>query len=86
MKAFKDKYSQEYRTTECTRIMLKYPDRIPVIVELVKGSKLNLDKNKFLVPNDLTVGQFMYVIRTRIHVDPDEAIFLFVNNTIPTKL
>jgi len=43
----------------------------------------NIDKKKYLVPADLTVGQFVYVIRKRIKLAPERAIFIFVNNTLP---
>ena len=36
-----------------------------------------------MVPADLTVGQFVYVIRKRISIPSDKAIFIFVNNTLP---
>jgi len=32
---------------------------------------------------DLTVGQFVYVIRKRIAIPSEKAIFIFVNNTLP---
>ena len=32
---------------------------------------------------DLTVGQFVYVIRKRISIPSDKAIFIFVANTLP---
>jgi len=35
------------------------------------------------VPNDLTVGQFIYVIRKRIKLSPEQAIYIFVDNTLP---
>lgn len=35
------------------------------------------------MPADLTVGQFVYVIRKRIKVGPEKAIFMFVKNTLP---
>jgi GABA(A) receptor-associated protein len=35
------------------------------------------------VPADLTVGQFVYVIRKRIKLTPEKAIFVFVNGTLP---
>ena len=38
---------------------------------------------RYLVPADLTVGQFVYVIRKRIKVSSEEAIFMFVKNTLP---
>ncbi len=36
-----------------------------------------------MVPADLTVGQFVYVIRKRIKVDQNTNIFIFVNNILP---
>ena len=38
---------------------------------------------RYLVPSDLTVGQFVYVIRKRIKVSPEKAIFMFVKNVLP---
>jgi len=32
---------------------------------------------------DLTVGQFVYVVRKRIKLSPEKAIFVFVKNTLP---
>ena len=43
----------------------------------------DIDKNKYLVPADLSVSQFMHVIRKRIKLPSEKAIFIFVNNTIP---
>ena len=43
--------------SESTRILSKYPDRIPVIIK-TKNQKLAkmLKKNKFLVPQDLSIA------------------------------
>jgi GABA(A) receptor-associated protein len=38
---------------------------------------------RYLVPADLTVGQFVYVVRKRIKLSPEKAIFIFVKNTLP---
>ena len=44
----------------------RYPDRIPVICEKDPRSDIPpVDKRKYLIPMDLTVGQFVYVIRKR---------------------
>lgn len=67
-------------------IRAKHPDRIPVIVDRRVGdsSLPEIDKKKFLVPSDLTIGQLMYVIRKRIKLAPEQAIFLFVaTGTLP---
>ncbi|KAF1335399.1 Autophagy-like protein 8, partial [Globisporangium splendens] len=37
------------------------------------------DRIPVLVPADLTVGQFVYVIRKRIKLSPEKAIFIFIN-------
>lgn len=77
---FKKKHSFEERLIESKRIILKYPDRIPIILEQSKSSGLpELDKQKYLVPRDLTMGQFSYVIRKRIKLPSNKAMFLIVN-------
>lgn len=81
---FKKTYPFEKRSEEVARIRQKYPDRIPMIVECVKGSEIPvIDKTKFLVPEDLTVGQFVYVVRRRIKLNPEKAIFIFFQNVLP---
>lgn len=35
------------------------------------------------MPGDLTAGQFVYVVRKRIKLSAEKAIFVFVNNTLP---
>lgn len=82
--SFKEKHTFEQRQKNFERVYEKYPTRIPVIIEKNVGSKINdIDKIKFLVPNDQTVGQLIYIIRKRIQLKPNEAIFVFVNNTLP---
>jgi GABA(A) receptor-associated protein len=74
----------EKRKSEAERIRQKYPDRVPVICEKADRSEIpDIDKKKYLVPADLTVGQFHYVIRKRIKLAPEKALFLFCSNSIP---
>ncbi|GAY41925.1 hypothetical protein CUMW_063080 [Citrus unshiu] len=55
-----------------------------VIVEKAERSDIpTIDKKKYLVPADLTVGQFVYVIRKRIKLSAEKAIFIFVDNVLP---
>lgn len=79
--------SLEERKAESERMVSKYYDRVPIIVEksLTKNNNLpDIDKHKYLVPKDLTVGQFLHVIRKRIKLDSTTALFIFVNkNVIP---
>lgn len=62
----------------------KYPSRCCVVVGRVDNSPVpDIDKHKFLVPQDLSVGQFMYVLRSRMQLRPEQSIFMFVGNSIP---
>ncbi|CCF43135.1 autophagy-like protein 8 [Colletotrichum higginsianum] len=57
---------------------------VQVICEKVEKSDIaTIDKKKYLVPADLTVGQFVYVIRKRIKLSPEKAIFIFVDEVLP---
>ena len=81
-----DSIKSRYTKSEADRVLTKYPDRIPVIVSRSKSTSDDtpeIDKNKYLVPADLTVGQFMYVIRKRLSLPPQKALFIFVDNSTP---
>ena len=76
--SFKNNYSFEERKAEADRIRYKYPDRIPIICQRSGTNIPPLDRSKYLVPSDLTMGQFMYVIRKRIKLKPEMGIYLFI--------
>merc|ERR1712012_1105172 len=81
---YKEEHPFEKRRAEGEKIRRKYPNRVPVIVEKAPKARLgDLDKKKSLVPSDLTVGQFYFLIRKRISLRPEDALFFFVNNTFP---
>lgn len=81
---FKRDHPFTARKEEALRVRSRYADRIPVICSKAKHCTVpDIDKHKFLVPEDLTVGQFMYVVRKRMEVNEQRAIYLFVGNVIP---
>ena len=79
---FKDQHSFEKRVEEASRIMTKYPDRIPIICERLTKKIEQVDRKKYLCPVDLTLGNFLFVIRKRLKLSSDKAIYLFINNSI----
>ena len=88
MSEFKRNHTFKEMKDESSRIMSKYNDRIAVIVEKDPSCKSlpSIDKNKYLVPKEITIGQFMQNVRKRVKISPEKAIFYFVNNnTIPTS-
>src|SRR5687768_14095576 len=81
---YKNAHSFEYRKGEAVKVRERHPDRLPVICEKIDGSNIaDLDKNKFLVPSDLTVGQFVLVVRKRVMLEPEKAVFLFIGESVP---
>tara|TARA_Y100000022_G_C13224935_1_gene364359 strand:+ start:862 stop:1215 length:354 start_codon:yes stop_codon:yes gene_type:complete len=80
---FKQKYSLEKRKQESSKIKEKYPDKYPIIVVKEKSSQLpDIDKQKYLAPDHLTIGQFQHLIRKKIDLSETETLFLFINETI----
>lgn len=80
---FRYKKSYKDRCEESTKCIKEYPDRVPVICEPSTKKCPAIDKVKYLVPRNLSICQFLYVIRGRISIKPDEALFLFINgNTV----
>lgn len=61
-------------------IFFKYPDRIPMIVDTRK--ELVIDKNKYIVPKDLIIGQFIYMLKKRLKINSNDAIYLICNNKL----
>ncbi|KAJ7602362.1 autophagy-like protein 8 precursor [Mycena polygramma] len=81
---FKDEHPFEKRKAEAKKIRQKFPDKLPVICEKADRTDIpTIDKKKYLVPSDLTVGQFVYVIRKRIKLAPEKAIFVFIDEILP---
>ena len=76
--------SLEQRLSESKKILLKYPDRICIYVEKAKTSKLlcDLKKKKYLVPSKITMAEFIFVIRSKINVSKETALFFHINNKI----
>lgn len=83
---FQKKFEFDKRKLEASRIREKYPNRIPIILEKDINCRTvdDIDKKKFLVPNDLTMGQFQYVVRKRLKtLGADQGLFFFIDNTMP---
>jgi GABA(A) receptor-associated protein len=61
----------------------KYPHYIPIVVR-PNDNKTKLLKCKFLVGGDITIGQFLSILRRKMeNLKSSEAIYLFINNSLP---
>ena len=60
-KKFYQRYEESKLTTK------KYPGKLPIIINRHKLSKLpNIEKYKFLVSEDLTIGQLLFIIKKQM--------------------
>eukprot|EP00246_Nothoceros_aenigmaticus_P007136 TRINITY_DN20777_c0_g1_i1.p1 TRINITY_DN20777_c0_g1~~TRINITY_DN20777_c0_g1_i1.p1 ORF type:complete len:120 (-),score=33.06 TRINITY_DN20777_c0_g1_i1:137-496(-) len=83
-KSFKNEYTFEERAAEAARMKARYGNRVPVIVEKASRTDVqDMDKKKYLVPVDLTVGQFVHILSKRLKLQPGEALFIFVGDVLP---
>jgi len=81
---FKAENSLVKRQVDSERVRQKFPGRVPVIIGARSDSRLPaVGSTKYLVPDDLTVGQFVYIVRRRTRLPPEQAMFLFVRNVLP---
>jgi len=80
--SFKSKYPHNRRLAEALRVISKHPDKIPVICEPLNPQTPNINRSKYLVSGEVTVGQLLHIIRPRIEnlINQNHALFLFVSN------
>ncbi|XP_047124891.1 microtubule-associated proteins 1A/1B light chain 3A isoform X2 [Hydra vulgaris] len=81
-KPFKDRRCFNQRKRESESISAKYPDKVPLIIERYKSEKALpvLEKMKYLVPSDMTVGMLSNVIRKRLQLNSSQSLFLLINS------
>ncbi len=80
---FKKEHKLESRKASSAIVRTRYPTRIPVIVERHNDKVPKIDKRKFLVPEDIEFCAFAASIRNRLKLPADEALYYFIQNTLP---
>lgn len=93
MPSIKEEIPFEQRVAECHSIRAKYPNRLPVVCEKANRSDLPaIKKKKFLVPMNMLVGEFKYILHQHINSSAEgndikllrgKTIYIFVNNIVP---
>lgn len=85
MLPFRRRFTFDQRRNEFERIRTHRLTRVPVIMEANGIDTPRVDKEKFLVPFDLTVAQLMFIVRRRMKMDSSKALFLMINDVMPTS-
>ena len=60
------KKSIEERKLYSQRLLNKYPDRVPLVLESCGNVKDTLVKNKYLMPRHIKMSELMVIFRTSI--------------------
>jgi hypothetical protein len=80
----------ESRIKKAKEFLLKYKNKVPVIINYnfkeFKEKENNDDKKdryKFLLAEEMTLGEFVLLFRKKYNLDASESIVSFVKDTIP---
>jgi GABA(A) receptor-associated protein len=79
---FKSSFSLEKRKELSNKIFTKYKDKIPIIIQ---SKNIKCKKIKFLVHKHDDFSFFLLILRKFIEIQPDDALFTFINDTIPVN-
>ena len=80
---FKEIHNELSRKQESNKIIFKYPNKIPLIVEKHSDCLLNdITNKKYLVSKDMLMNQLIFIIRKRIELEPSESLFITINNQL----
>ena len=82
---FKIERTFEQRCEETRNVKLRHPYKCPVVVQ--RSHKEvdipKIDRNKFLVPNDMTMHGLLYIIRKRLNIiNESQALYLFTEKGV----
>ena len=68
------------------KVTQTHPDKVPVILERAPSAEVpDVDKNKYLLPKEYTVSDFLGVIRKRTNLTKEQALFVYVDGIIPAS-
>lgn len=80
---YKIKKTFEERQKESQIILNKYTDKIPIIVNECSQEFQDRVKRKMIVQKEVTVSQYLFTLRSKFNIKPEESLLIFVNNSMP---
>ncbi len=81
-KKYNEITSYEERKNKSSLLLLKYPDKYPIILEKSSKDKYlpRMDKTKLLVSYDMTVANILQLLKKNIKISEHTAIYISVSN------
>lgn len=69
------------RKFEVRKVICRFPDKVPLIIERRYSVDIpKVRKSRFLAPLDLTIGQLIFIVRTRMCQSFEHDIYLYVDD------
>lgn len=82
MLPFRQRFTEDQRRHEFSRVSDKLHHFVPIIMERGSVHVPHIDKEKYLIPVDLTMAQLSVVVRKRLQLRAGDALFIMVNRTL----
>ena len=74
-------YSYYERKSESTKILKKYPNMVPIILEKSDHSNMNdIEKHKYIFPRSVTFSAVIIKIRKLLNIPSSRSLYFFINN------
>ena len=77
---YKESRALHDRCSESRTMLNRFTDRLPVIIEPRDTNTPRIDKRKYRAPKELMTSQLIYVVRRRLKLRAEEAVFFFHGN------
>ncbi len=77
---YKTEKTFEERKEEYRKVIEEHPGKIGVICEKAPKSKIaDIEKTKYLINEEFNLTQFQSIIRKKLNMDKEDALFFLVN-------
>ena len=77
---FKTNNSLEKRIKQYEKLKQEHPTKVPIILEKSLNCNLNqIIKSKYILSNDLTIAEFIFIIKEKLELEPERALFFLAN-------
>jgi len=70
------------RKKQSDTIFSKYPKSIPIIIDCKYDDSPKLKKHKYIIPNNLTFGHFFDIIKKKLDINKEQALFFFTEDNV----
>ena len=83
---FKVIYPYNERKKESMKILRKYPNMVPIIIEKSDRSDVeDIDKHKYIFKKSATFRYVVKVIRKKLKLDSSKSLYFYIDNkTVPS--